>query len=241
MICFTCFKPTTAFPCVHCLARSVRHMTGADATPTGTPTGTPTDAPSMIQNEAQAAAQPTTPSDIKAAGWDDLQLLYPPLWPSWLAGKAIDQFDPSQQPDPSLKRNELAAVAKQLHTVIETCTKVPQNDRTAWISFSQQFIVWFNQDVGSLDRAADAAMGEGYQDRLRDWQVEISKYCAIGMPLLPKATPTWGQIASDIGADIGKAADSAKTIFIVGALLVVGLVWVVGVGNVRRVATRTLA
>ena len=229
MICYTCFKPTSAFPCVHCLGSSLRHMTGADA-------------PSMIQNDAQVAAQPTTSSDVKYTGWDDLELLFPPLWAPWLANKiAQSAFDPSQEDDPSVKRRELAAVAKQLNTVIETCSKVPQTTRDAWVSFSKEFIIWFNQDVGLLDKSADALQAGSYQDRLRDWQVEISKYCPIGMPFLPKATPKWGQIVSDIGTDIEKTAASARTIFIVGALLVVGLIFVAGVGNVRSFAARRLA
>ena len=230
MICFTCFKQTSAFPCVHCLQHEARHVVGADPTPT--------DAPSMIQNDAQVAAQPTTASDVKYTGWDDLQLLYPPLWPSWLAGKTIDQYDPSQEKDPGIKRTELAAVAKQLNTVIDTCTKVPQADRDGWVSFSKGFIVWFNQDVGMLDRAADASQGEAYQDMLRNWQIEIAKYCNIGMPILPKATPSWGQIASDVVADVGKYLDTTKTIFLVGALLIIGTIYVFGVGNTRKFLVR---
>ncbi len=233
MICYTCFKQTSAFPCVHCLASEnvQRHVTGADTT---------TDAPSMVQNDAQVAAQPTTSSDVKYTGWDDLQLLYPLLWPQWLAGKVIDQFDPSQEKDPSIKRTELAAVAKQLNTVIESCTKVPQADRDGWVSWSKGFIIWFNQDVGMLDRSADAAQGEAQQDMLRNWQIEISKYCDIGMPILPKATPTWSAVASDALADVGKYFDTTKTIFIIGALLIVGAVYVMGVGNVRRFAGKAI-
>lgn len=228
MICFTCFKQTSAFPCSHCL----RHMAGADPA---------ADAPSMIANDAQVAAQSTTSSDVKYAGWDDLQLLYPLLWPEWLAGKVVDYyFDPSQEKDPAIKRTKLAAVAKQLNTVIESCSKVPQADRDGWVSFSKTFIGWFNEDVGVLDHSADAARAEAFQDDLRNWQIEISKYCNIGMPLLPKATPSWGQVASDVVQDVGKYLDTTKAIFIVGALLLVGAVYVMGVGNVRRLAGKAI-
>src|SRR5260221_483131 len=113
MICPSCFKTITSVEHSACspIRPPFRHYVGADPTTTDTST------------DYQSASV----SAYKAAEWKDLELLYPVLWPDWIARKILDSaFDPSQTADPQEKRRMLAAVAKQLNNVIETCSSIPQ-------------------------------------------------------------------------------------------------------------------
>lgn len=85
-----------------------------------------------------------------------------------------------------------------------------------------------------LDAKADAEQGDAFQDTLRDWQIEVSKYCNIGMPLLPKSAPTLSQLGQQTLETAGKYFDTVKTVVVVGVVGVILVMFIVGRGNVQR-------
>jgi hypothetical protein len=184
----------------------------------------------------------TSAGTVQPASWDDFQLLYPFLWPTWLAGKIATGtiVDPSQEVDSQTKRSQLGAVAQQLNTVISKCTSLPDADKTGWKAFAPTFIAWFTRDPGMFG-TGDAAQAIAFQDQLRDWQIEVAKYCNIGMPLLPKGSPTLAQLGDETLQTVSKYLDTVKWVLIVGAGIFIVTVAVVGVGNTRRIVMKALS
>ena len=263
IVCPDCYQPFAGIMCPYCAARRAvgcETMTGPlDAAKMGqrqyvgqgadAAADVPTDfAAQDVSLGADATASSNVPAmyypssstsaPVQAASWDDLQLLYPFLWPSWLIGKILD---PSQETDSTTRRSQLGGIAQQLNTVRKTCTSLPATDTANWDTFAKTFIPWFQKDPSVWDASLDKPQADLIQDQLRGWQVEFAKYCNIGMPILPKATPTLAQIGSDVAEDIGKYLDTVKWIFVVGAGLFLVSVAIIGVDNTRKIVVKTLA
>ena len=244
MICPTCFHPMTSLSCSFCaLAKPclgcrpcaqkaqkqiVRHAVGNIV---GQDTST-------VQNDATTAAQGNA-GQIQTTSWDDLQLLYPFTWPSWLAGKALDPYlNPSSESDPKVRRSKLLLLAQQLNNTVKSCTSLPQIDQTNWSAFGTSFAAWYNQSPGFFTTGDDAMQAQAFQDQLADWQTEIGQYCNTGIPKIPKAAPSLSQIGADLVADVGKYLDTAKVSFIVGGVVVIVLVWAIGRENITKIIAK---
>jgi hypothetical protein len=114
------------------------------------------------------------------------------------------------------KKHELGQVVSQLGRVVDTCAAIPDATRAAWVAFSHDFGTWFNSCTPALVGAgAEMDKANAYQARIRDWQVQVGKYCCTGMPLVDAppetALGTVAKTASDITSTI-------KTVAVVGAL-----------------------
>lgn len=255
IVCPECYQPYAGIMCPYCAARRAQQFVGQQADAgADAASDVPTDyaAQDMALSSSSGADAATPSSNIPAtyypssstsgavepASWDDLQLLYPFLWPSWLVGKILD---PSQETDSTTKRAQLGGIAQQLNSVRKTCTALPQTDQANWDTFARTFIPWFQKDPSIWDPTLDKPQADLIQDQLRGWQIEFGKYCNIGMPILPKATPTFAQIGSDIAEDIGKYLDTVKWIVVVGAGLFLVSVAIIGVDNTRKIVVKSLA
>jgi len=228
-ICPNCFQPLAGPWCPYCDVHA--QVTGQGGTPSAA-------SPSSSPSNTQAMYNPGSSSNnaYLPASWDDLQLLYPMLWPSYVAGKiATGLLDPSQETDSQTKRNQLGGVAQQINTVVKSCTTLPSTDVTNWNSFAQSFLPWFNRQSNTFESGTvDKEQALLLQDQLRGWQIEVSKYCNLGMPILPKATPTWTDLGSDVSTDVGKYFDTIKFILVLGAGLMLVSVAIIGVDNTRK-------
>ena len=237
MICRNCLASTLTFPCPYC--RAQHHVTGQSIAERRYGMATAVEqqlhprfrsqiaGQSMAQSDAQVAAQGNT-GQVKMTGWDDLELTNPLFWIPWvtnkLVGAAVDSYF-SNEATAKARRDDLAAVAKQLNTVIESCAKVPQADRTGWQNWTSTFVPWYNADYSAsdFDDKADQAQAATFQTQLRSWQIEISKYCDIGMPLLPAPNPTLGQLADKTLDTAQSYFSTVKTVTVVTAIGVVAL------------------
>lgn len=254
IVCPICYQPYAGIMCPFCAARRAMTTGPLDAAKMGqqyvgqgtdaaSNAATATDATSSsaatISSNVPAMYYPSssTSANVQPASWDDLQLLYPFLWPTWLVGKILD---PSQETDSSTKRSQLGGIAQQLNNVRKTCTALPQTDQANWDTFAKTFIPWFQKDPSIWDPSLDKPQADLIQDQLRGWQIEFAKYCNIGMPLLPKATPTLTQLGNDFFEDVGKYLDTVKWVLVVGAGLFVISIAVIGVDNTRKIVARAL-
>ena len=254
-ICFTCYKQYAGIMCPYCAcdsigpldaARMTRQFAGqatdvaTDATSSATDVA-PTDATDAASSSAAASNVPasymTSSAGTLPASWDDWMLLYPPLWIPYAAGKIID---PSQETDPETRRKQLGGIAQQLNTVRKSCTTLPAVDQTNWDTFAKSFIPWFDKDPSVWDQNLDKPQADLIQDQLRAWQTEFAKYCNIGMPLLPKSTPTVSQLGEDLLLDVGQFLSAAKWVLVVGAGLFLVSVAIIGVDNTRKIVTKAI-
>jgi hypothetical protein len=230
-ICSNCYQPLAGPWCPYCDVHT--QVTGQAATPSS----------SSSPSSTQAMYNPGSSSDnaYLPASWDDLQLLYPMLWPTYVANKiTTGLLDPSQETDSQTKRNQLGGVAQQINTVVKSCTTLPATDVTNWNQFAQTFLPWFNRTNNTFESGTvDKEQADLLQDQLRGWQIEVSKYCNIGMPVLPKATPTWAELGSDLLSDVGKYFDTIKFVFVLGAGLMLVSVAIIGVDNTRKIVMGT--
>jgi hypothetical protein len=210
---------------------STRHFVGADSTTT---TDQSTYQTAIDQSVSNTAYQPAL--DVSK----DWQLLYPNLWIPWAVNKIID---PSQTADTTVRRKQVASIAKQLNDTLEKCSAIPQNDRDGWKNFTQGFVVWYNHNGKELDPSEyeeDARQADIYQSQLRDWQVEIEKYCPTGMPPIPKPAPTWEELGREFLETAGKYFDTAKVVSLVVLAGFILVVFVIGKDKVARLVMRAL-
>jgi hypothetical protein len=251
IVCPQCFQPYAGIMCPFCAARTA--MGPLDAAKMGQQyVGQQSDAATADAVTNAASSSAATPSSnipatyypssstsatVQPASWDDLELLYPFMWPNWLIGKI---FDPSQETDSTTKRSQLGGIAQQLNHVRKTCTALPQTDQSNWDTFAKTFIPWFQKDPSIWDPTLDKPQADLLQDQLRGWQIEFAKYCNIGMPILPKATPTLSQLGNDFLEDIGKYLDTVKWIVVVGAGLFIVSVAIIGVDNTRKIIVKAV-
>lgn len=249
IICRTCFQPFQGMSCPYCEVR-MRQFVGqmpADSSGVTPAMYSPSSTPPIVQASSSAPVAPGAPGAgvVQPASWDDLQLLYPFLWPDWAMDKGkqwlLKKIDPSQEQDPQVKRNQLGAIAQQLNNVVKTCTSLPSTDVQNWNLFAQQFIPWFEKNPNFYDPNTDNDQAALFQDQLRGWQTEIGKYCNLAMPLLPKATPTLSQLGEDFLMDVGKAFDTIKFLVALGAGLFLVSVAIIGVDNTRRIVLKALS
>lgn len=244
IVCPHCYRPFVGIMCPYCAvtmgpldaAKMGQQYVGQTADAAATDAATDASASSASSN-VPAVYQPSssTSTSYKAASWDDLQLLYPFLWPNWLIGKIIN---PSQEEDSTTKRTQLGGVAQQLNTVRKTCTSLPQTDQTNWDTFAKTFIPWFQKDPSIWDPTLEKPQADLIQDQLRGWQIEFAKYCNIGMPIMPKATPTLPQLGEEFLQDVGSYLDTVKWVVIVGASLFLISVAIIGVDNTRKIIVK---
>jgi hypothetical protein len=164
-------------------------------------------------------------------------LAYPPLWIPWAAGKIVD---PSQETDSDTKRNQLGGIAQQLNNIRKSCTTLPAIDQSNWDTFAHSFIPWFNKDPSIWDANLDKPQADLIQDQLRGWQVEFAKYCNIGMPIMPKSSPTFAALGEDLLQDVGEYISAFKWIVIVGAGLFLVSIAIIGVDNTRKMVVKGL-
>jgi hypothetical protein len=236
IVCPECYQPYAGIMCPYCAARRTQYVgqaTDAASSSSGVDSATPSsNIPAMYYPSSSTSAM------VQPASWDDLQLLYPFMWPSWLIGKILD---PSQETDSTTKRTQLGGIAQQLNKVRKTCTALPQMDQANWDTFAKTFIPWFEKDPSIWDASLDKPQADLIQDQLRGWQIEFAKYCDIGMPILPKATPTLAQLGGDFLEDVGKYLDTVKWVLVVGAGLFIVSVAIIGVDNTRKIVVKSLA
>jgi hypothetical protein len=242
-LCPQCFQPYSGFDCPFCAARAARarqwvgQATDA-ATDTATDTATTdTSSSASVSSNVPATYMTSSSAAVLPASWDDWELLYPPLWIPWAAGKILD---PSQETDPATRRAQLGGIAQQLNNVRKTCTALPLTDQQNWDTFSKSFIPWFEKDPSVWDPTLDKPQADLIQDQLRGWQIEFAKYCNIAMPTMPKATPTVEALGEDLLQDVGEAISAAKWILIVGAGLFLVSVAIIGVDNTRKLVLKEL-
>lgn len=221
MICRDCLASTLTLPCPYCRER---HVTGQNVLQKrfyGAATAIEHPRYQFVGQAADTAtAAQGNAGQVQTTSWQDLELIFPPFWAPWIAGKlaesVVDQYFAGEA-DAKQRRDDLALVAKQLDDVINTCTKVPANDRTNWKTFAQTFIQWFNVDTSASDfnGSADQAQAASFQTQLRSWQIEIQKYCNIGMPLLPAPNPSLGQLANNALDTANNYFSTVKTVTLV--------------------------
>lgn len=236
MICRNCLASTLTMPCPACAQRHVTGQNMAFAVRSQMHpryasvrqfAGQVTSDGSTGASDTQTAAQGNA-GQVQTTSWQDLELIYPGFWIPWAAGKladaAVEQYF-SNEADAKQRRDDLALVAKQLDDVIGSCSKVPQNNRTNWTTFTTQFIQWFNVDTSAsdFDNTADQKTAASYQTQLRNWQIEIKKYCNIGMPLLPEPNPSLSQLGNKALDTANNYFSTVKTVTIVTALGVAAL------------------
>jgi hypothetical protein len=190
----------------------------------------------QVMNASSSTALSTSGSSSNpytVASWDDFELAYPFLWPAWAANKLLD---PSQERDSATRRNQLGGIAQQLNRVVAACANLPDTDRSNWKTFAASFLPWYQNPDN--DQAVDDAQAALIQDQLRGWQIEISKFCNIGMPVLPQSTPTFGQLGQAALEDVGKWFDTIKFMLVGGIVLLAVSVAIVGVDNTRKIVMK---
>lgn len=251
MICRSCYQPFEGIACPYCAVR-MRQFVGqlpSDSAAVTPAVYSPSDVGGAVlaSSSATAAGVPGASGVVQPASWDDLQLLYPFLWPGWAVGKGQQWLekqlgtDPSQESDPQVKRNQLGAIAQGLNNVVKTCPSLPATDVQNWNLFAHQFIPWFEKNPNFYDPKTDSDQAALFQDQLRGWQTEIGKYCNLAMPLLPRATPTLTQLGEDFLTDVGKYFDTVKFLVAVGAGLMLVSVAIIGVDNTRKLVMKAVS
>lgn len=236
--CSTCVASYVGIMCPYCAIREGAQYVGQSADATDMPTDAASsssgaDAASNVPAMYQTSSSGT--ANVLPASWDDWMLLYPGLWIPYAASKILN---PSQETDPTVRRTQLGGIAAALQNVRKTCTALPVTDQNNWDTFAKSFIPWFAKDPSIWDASLDKPQADLIQDQLRGWQIEFAKYCNIGMPILPKASPNLLSLGSEALQDIGSYIDTVKWIVVVGAGLFLISVAIIGVDNTRKIVTK---
>lgn len=120
------------------------------------------------------------------------------------------------------RKKKLGDVVSPLDQVVRTRSTVPDDVRSNWRAFGQDFAQWFNADTSWMTAYDDAAKASDYQEQVRSWQIQIGKYTDIGMPVI-EHPPTFSQVLQK-GVEATKSVSSTiKTVAIVGGLVGVGV------------------
>jgi hypothetical protein len=131
-----------------------------------------------------------------------------------------------------------------LGTALDACTKLSDIQHTAWLNFRSEYtafsvakrkkwsgtlatsLVLLNPAVSELDLRADDAKILDYEHQIAGWQSIAKSTCGLNTPgLTPRDDP------STPGAQLSKTAEH---IAIAGAVIVVGVVGLVGFSYVRK-------
>ncbi|MHB2027581.1 MAG: hypothetical protein ACYCPT_02035 [Acidimicrobiales bacterium] len=128
--------------------------------------------------------------------------------------------------DANAKRHELGVAVTSVEEDISqgAGAKLPSNIRQQWEAWGTgSFVPWFNKCQGFIGAAADLQKGLQLQGELRNFQIQISKYVPLTLPIVADpsapAPGSIGAIGAAAASSLGTAASRLGT-----------LAWVVGIG-----------
>lgn len=132
--------------------------------------------------------------------------------------------------DASEKRHELGVAVTSTEEDINqgAGAKLPAALRQQWESWgTNSFVPWFNKCQGFIGAATDLKQGLQLQSELRNFQIQISKYVPLTLPIVPDPN---APAPGSLGATAQTAMQSAGQAVASTASSIGTLAWVVGIG-----------